>query len=215
MVREADPVAKRPLSEKQQAIADLFAHHLQKAGCSTNEAIALGEDLTREGWRVPQPRALPEFGLNHLQGARPPWAWINLNKDQAEVMESALHAWVVTYNDTMVLEADDIIPACWRWHPPLVQVLPVMFWSWHNTHRHPQATASGALDWQLRMLPTFQARLARMVGDNAARCRRGEHEIGDELLSADAAEDLLETCRSYRLDGLDLDQARSHWFGTR
>lgn len=213
--READPVAKRPLSEKQQAIADLFALHLQKAGCPTNEAIALGEDLTREGWRVPQPRALPEFDLNHLQGARPPWAWMNLDEDQADTLEAALHAWVVTYNDTMVLEAGDIIPACWRWHPPLVQLLPVLFWSWHNTHRHPQATAAAALDWHLRMLPTFQARLDRMVGDNAARCRRGEHEVGDELLSADAAEDLLETCRSYRPDGLDLDRARSQSFGTR
>ena len=213
--READPVAKRPLSEKQQAIADLFALHLQKAGYPPNEAIALGEDLTREGWRVPQPRALPEFNLNHLQGARPPWAWMNLDEDQADTLEAALHAWVVTYNDTMVLEAGDIIPACWRWHPPLVQLLPVLFWSWHNTHRHPQATAAAALDWHLRMLPTFQARLDRMVGDNAARCRRGEHEVGDELLSADAAEDLFETCRSYRPDGLDLDRARSQSFGTR
>jgi len=75
--------------------------------------------------------------------------------------------------------------------------------------------STAAVDWHLRMLPTFQARLGRMVGDNAARCRRGEHEIGDELLSADAAEDLLETCRSYRPDGLDLDRARSQWFGTR
>lgn len=208
-------MAKKPLNDKQQAIADLFAASLQNAGAAPNEAISLSEDLAREGWRVPMPRALPEFNLNHQQGARPPWAWMNLNEDQAHVMEAALHAWVVTYNDNLVLEADDIIPACWRLHPPLVQVLPVMFWSWHNTHRHPQATASGALDWQLRMLPTFQARLARLIGDNAARCRRGEHADGDELLSSDAAEDLLATCRSYQPDGLDLDQARSRWFGTR
>ena len=65
-------MAKRPLSEKQQAIANLFAEHLQNAGCSPGQAIDLSEDLTREGWRVPMPRALPEFELNHLQGARPP-----------------------------------------------------------------------------------------------------------------------------------------------
>ena len=106
----------------------------------------------------------------------PPWAWVNLTADQAEWLDSALDEFVDTYNRIHAGTVEDVIPACWRLHPPLAQEMPVAFWAWWAAHIDPKATVGTALEYYSRHLPGFQTRLReRLLGKGAVFCRKGSH----------------------------------------
>ena len=77
-----------------------------------------------------------------LIGIRPPWHWGNLDPDERDFLEATLDLFVTDYNAHLALKPDHLIPACWRLHPYMGQVLPVLFFAWVNSHR--TATAASA-----------------------------------------------------------------------
>lgn len=156
-------------------VRDKLVKHLEQAGASPNEAQQYADKLLDEKWRAPQPKAHPPFFLEPLLGARPPWAWMNLTPDEAEFLAEQLDAFVASYNEHLTTTLNDIIPACWRDHPMLVQLLPVLFWSWYMAHRDPAASPGLAMAWHERHLRTFQERLNDNLGD-AYGCRQGLHQ---------------------------------------
>ncbi len=106
----------------------------------------------------------------------PPWAWVNLTADQAECLDSALDEFVDTYNRIHAGTVEDVIPACWRLHPPLAQEMPVAYWAWWAAHADPKSTVVTALEYYSRHLPGFQTRLReRLLGKGAVSCRKGSH----------------------------------------
>ncbi len=106
----------------------------------------------------------------------PPWAWVNLTADQAECLDSALDEFVETYNRIHAGTVEDVIPACWRLHPPLAQEMPVAYWAWWAAHTDPKSTVLTALEYYSRHLPGFQTRLReRLLGKGVVSCRKGSH----------------------------------------
>ncbi len=106
----------------------------------------------------------------------PPWAWVNLTADQAGCLDSALDEFVDTYNRIHAGAVEEVIPACWRLHPPLAQEMPVAYWAWWAAHADPKSTVSTALEYYSRHLPSFQTRLReRLLGKGAVSCRKGSH----------------------------------------
>ena len=106
----------------------------------------------------------------------PPWAWVNLTADQAECLDSALDEFVETYNRIHAGTVEDVIPACWRLHPPLAQEMPVAYWGWWAAHTDPKSTVLTALEYYSRHLPGFQTRLReRLLGKGSVSCRKGNH----------------------------------------
>ena len=79
--------------------------------------------------------ALEVFPLERLIGIRPPWHWANLEADERGFLEVTLDLFVTDYNNHFALKPDHLIPACWRHHPYMNQVLPVLFFAWINAHR--------------------------------------------------------------------------------
>ncbi len=117
----------------------------------------------------------------------PPWAWPNLNAQEAGWLDDALDEFVNTYNRIHVALIDEVIPACWRLHPPLAQEMPVQFWSWWSTHIDAKATIAMAVDYYTRTLPTFQTRLTtRLLGKGAVNCRKGKHTRNPDPAITDA-----------------------------
>ena len=143
-----------------------------------------GEDPGEEEPQWPDPPR-PIFLLAPLIGVRPPWAWFNLDQDEADLLDECLGTFVDDYNHHLVHSDFDVIPACWRKHPYLMQVLPTLFWSWQETFRAAGATSgTAALDWYHRHLRTFQERLPDALGDGGQLCRQGDHQ---PQMSRDAA----------------------------
>ena len=105
----------------------------------------------------------------------PPWAWVNLTADQAECLDSALDEFVETYNRIHATVVEEVIPQCWRRHPPLAQQLPVQLWAWWASHIAVTATVATAVDYYAKTLPDFQGRLSKLLGKGAATCRKGTH----------------------------------------
>ena len=133
---------------------------------------AVPTDIRRDRIRQLAARANPK------NPARPPWAWTNLVADEAAWLDDALDEFVETYNRIHASSVDEVIPACWRLHPPAAQELPVQFWAWWNAHIDPTATIAVAVDYYQRVLPGFQARLAtRLLGKSAVNCRKGRHAL--------------------------------------
>lgn len=134
---------------------------------STQEALRI---QTTEQLRLLAARTDPK------SPATPPWAWVNLTADQAEWLDSALDEFVDTYNRIHAGTVEDVIPACWRLHPPLAQEMPVAYWAWWAAHIDTKATVLTALEYYSRHLPGFQARLReRLLGKGAVSCRKGSH----------------------------------------
>ena len=101
---------------------------------------------------------------------------MNLTADQAEWLDTALDEFVDTYNRIHAGTVEDVIPACWRLHPPLAQEMPVAFWAWWAAHIDAKATVLTALEYYSRHLPGFQTRLReRLLGKGAVSCRKGSH----------------------------------------
>jgi hypothetical protein len=138
----------------------------------------------------PQPD--PPFVLSNLIGVRPPWAWRNLDSDEADVLDECLDEFVDHYNATMALRRDQIIPLCWRQHPYMGQVLPVLFFGWVASHRDQDAHVVAALEWHRTHLRAFHERLTDYLGTNATSCQSGKHtDTGNhELKQALAAQEL-------------------------
>lgn len=106
----------------------------------------------------------------------PPWAWVNLTADQAELLDAALEEFVETYNRIHAGTVEEVIPACWRLHPPMAQEMPVAYWAWWAAHADPKSTVTAALEYYNRHLPGFQARIReRLLGKGAVSCRKGNH----------------------------------------
>lgn len=132
------------------------------------------------------------FILSNLIGVRPPWAWRNLDADEADVLDECLDEFVDHYNATMALRRDQIIPLCWRQHPYMPQVLPVLFWGWVTSHREQDAHIVAALEWHRTHLRSFHERLTDYLGTSAATCQAGKHsDTGNhELRQALTAQEL-------------------------
>lgn len=128
-----------------------------------------------------KPKPLPVIPLAELVGVRPPWSWSNLTVDEAEVLDVMLTDWVADYNTQHTTDTGHVIPACWRQHPALAHQIPVLFWTWWDTHRNPDAQIQLAGEWYGRHLPAFQERLDGLLGQHgqhgsAANCRAGKHD---------------------------------------
>lgn len=147
----------------------------------------------------------------------PPWAWPNLNQNEAGWLDQALDEYVETYNRIHAANLDEVIPPCWRLHPALAQELPVQFWAWWTSHIAPSAHINAALDFYSRHLPGFQQRLAaRLLGKSAGSCRKGQHTRGTDpdlvdAISLAGADQRVETGRSARTR----ETLRQTDFGTR
>ena len=113
--------------------------------------------------------------INPKTGGRPPWTWSNLTGEEAEELDGALDAFVASYNNTLALQLEHIVPRCWREHPALAQELPVQYWGWWAAHRDPRATPLAALEYYNRHLPAFQGRLTALLGLSSGECRKGRH----------------------------------------
>lgn len=118
---------------------------------------------------------LEPFPLQSLIGVRPPWHWGNLDPDERDFLEATLDLFVTDYNAHLALKPDHLIPACWRQHPYMCQVLPVLFFSWINAHRLAGASISDATYFHLHDLPTFRDNLNEYLGPPASSCRKGFH----------------------------------------
>lgn len=117
--------------------------------------------------------------------APPPWAWSNLTPEQAEDLDARLHAWIAYWNHHQILEITQLIPACWRQHPTLVQELPVQFYAWDYIHRTPGATALEAASYYTQTLPSFRARLSDqhgLLGPDSSGCRAGKHHPPPQVI---------------------------------
>lgn len=135
------------------------------------------------------PQPLPPYDLAPLVGVRPPWSWANLLADEAETLDESLDGFVQDYNATMALAKDQVIPLCWRQHPYMNQVLPVLFFGWVQSHRDQNASIVGALEWHRVHLRAFQERIGDFLGTSSASCQAGTHVAGDhELAAARAAQ---------------------------
>jgi hypothetical protein len=125
---------------------------------------------------------LQPFPLEPLIGIRPPWHWANLDPDERDFLEATLDLFVTDYNAHLALKPDHLIPACWRQHPYMNQVLPVLFFAWVNSHRTATAAVSDATYFHLRDLPTFRDHLGDYLGPPAPSCRKGVHrDPGDAM----------------------------------
>ena len=118
---------------------------------------------------------LQPFALEPLIGIRPPWHWANLDHDERDFLEVTLDLFISDYNATLALKPDHLIPACWRLHPYLTQVLPVLFFAWINAHRTAAAAIGDALFFHVRDLPYFRDHLGEYLGPPAPSCRKGVH----------------------------------------
>ena len=135
-------------------------------------------DLARPGRAATQLREeLRQLGLR-IGGKTPgppPWAWPNLSATEAATLDGALDEFVHTYNRIHAGVIEEVIPLCWRKHPPLAQELPVQFWAWWASHIDVRATVPTALEYYSRSLPGFQTRLPKLLGKGAVTCRKGQH----------------------------------------
>ncbi|GGM15868.1 hypothetical protein [Nakamurella endophytica] len=117
----------------------------------------------------------------------PPWAWANLSTQDAAWLDVALDGFVDAYNRVYATRVDEVIPRCWRLHPPLTHELPVQYWAWWAAHTDEDSTVITALDYYNRNLPAFQDRLRiRLLGPGATACRKGQHNVRDDRELTDA-----------------------------
>ncbi len=117
----------------------------------------------------------------------PPWAWPNLAPADAALLDRCLDEFVESYNRIHASKVEEVIPRCWRMHPPLAQELPVQFWAWWASHIDPKTSINNALEYYNRNLPAFQGRLeTRLLGKGAVNCRKGQHRnlVDPELTAA-------------------------------
>lgn len=115
------------------------------------------------------------FPMEPLIGIRPPWHWANLDPDERDFLGATLREFVADYNAHFALKPDHLIPACWRLHPYMNQVLPVLFFAWVNSHRTAAAVVGDAMHFHLRDLPYFRDHLSDYLGPPAPSCRKGVH----------------------------------------
>jgi len=106
---------------------------------------------------------------------KPPWSWSNLTEDQARQLDASLGQWVQDYNATMATKPPQVVPRCWRQHPALVQLLPVLYWAWWASHADPAAGLGDALDFHLRHLLIFQDHLPELLEARGSNDCRAEH----------------------------------------
>ena len=118
---------------------------------------------------------LEPFPLEALIGIRPPWHWANLDADERDFLEATLDLFVTDYNNHFAIKPDHLIPACWRHHPYMNQVLPVLFFAWINAHRTATARIGDAMYFHVRDLPHFREHLNDYLGPPAPSCRKGVH----------------------------------------
>jgi len=126
--------------------------------------------------------ALEVFPLDRLIGVRPPWHWANLDADERDFLEEVLDLFVTDYNAYLALKPEHLIPACWRLHPYMTQVLPVLFFAWVNSHRTATAGIGDATYFHLHDLPIFRDHLADYLGPPATSCRKGVHRDPGDLM---------------------------------
>jgi hypothetical protein len=125
---------------------------------------------------------LRPFPMEPLIGIRPPWHWGNLDPDERGFLEDTLDLFVTDYNAHLAVKPEHLIPACWRLHPYLNQVLPVLFFSWVNSHRTATAAVGDAMYFHLHDLPLFRDHLTDYLGPPATSCRKGVHRDPGDLM---------------------------------
>ncbi len=110
-----------------------------------------------------------------IEDGRPPWAWSNLDDEEAQELHTSLLWFIHTYNSQYAVEVTHVIPACWPEHPRMVHELPVLYWAWWMSHRDRKATPGDAAVFYSETLVRFQDRLPTLLGDGAVTCRKGKH----------------------------------------
>jgi hypothetical protein len=82
---------------------------------------------------------------------------------------------VQTYNHVFATTEEEIVPPCWRRHPGLAHELAVQMWLYYAVYLHPKANPAAAAEFHGRHLPSFRARVDKLLGRSPIDCRKGEH----------------------------------------
>lgn len=102
----------------------------------------------------------------------PATSWLALPDDEhtARAVLDDLTSWM----DAVYLRYADArrgLPACWLWHPDIVEELLWLMQAWTAAYRDDDATVSRAADWHDRHRPG----VVRRIGELARNCSLEEH----------------------------------------
>ena len=104
-----------------------------------------------------------------------PWDWAHLDADGAEQTWAALEDFVGFLNRRYASSPDHLLPPCWAEHGALVEELTTLLWTRRSAFEAPTATPELAQGWHQYYLPGFHSRLRFWLGDDALKCRAGQH----------------------------------------
>jgi hypothetical protein len=118
-----------------------------------------------------------------------PLSWLDFATDTAGAVAvlSDLAKWM----GTVYLRYSDAVqglPACWLWHPDVVEELLWLMQSWQAAYRSPGAPVSLAGDWHDRLRPGVVRRIKAAAG----ACSLENHMPGGERHAAGPAAPLAE-----------------------
>ena len=92
--------------------------------------------------------------------AAPSWLW-PLDPGAAGDVLAGLIEWA---NRVYVQFGDGRLPACWLWHPDVVEELVWLWHAWLAAYRSPGASPQRAGDWHDRQRPGVARRISAAVG---------------------------------------------------
>jgi hypothetical protein len=95
--------------------------------------------------------------------AAPSWLDLPGDVETATVLLRDLVAWM---GDVYLRYADAAkgLPACWLWHPDVVEELLWLMHAWHAAYRVEDATVAAAGDWHDRYRPGVVKRVHQIAG---------------------------------------------------
>ena len=112
----------------------------------------------------------------HGQG-RWPRVWRTMSDEEYIEGCRGLAAWVCEILLVRYPHAGDLIPPCWPMHPPAVEYLDVLWWTWEEW-TGPEGAAHDALAWHKEILPE----VTELVGGMCSVCNsKGVHVRRDDL----------------------------------
>jgi hypothetical protein len=117
------------------------------------------------------------------EAVRVTWSWLNLPEALQPVMEAdglvedteRLLSDLVSWMGRVYLRYADAartLPACWLWHPEVVEELVWLRAAWLAAYHNPDAVISQAADWHDRLRPG----VVRRVKDYAGLCSVENHQ---------------------------------------
>jgi hypothetical protein len=106
-------------------------------------------------------------------------SWLDLPSDieTATVLLRDLVAWM---GDVYLRYADaaQSLPACWLWHPDVVEELLWLMHAWRAAYRVEDATVAAAGDWHDRYRPGVVRRVKQIAGNCSLDNHQPRHDSG-------------------------------------